>query len=189
MKLRKKIGIGLGIIGMVSVGLGAGLQAYKEYKKKNEDIEDISFEETPSERLENLENLTTEELNEQIETRKMELEEQTEQMENSNNKLINKKDLVPFALFSVGTVACFGAAYLLCRGDIKEDKDKIEEKLNIEEFETDKEVEKVGDVEKGEEKEEFDFESALSKSTGKLEEIPLKDNTAELLYGKNNMYK
>ena len=39
MKLRKKIGIGLGIIGIVSVGLGAGLQVYKECKKKNEDIE------------------------------------------------------------------------------------------------------------------------------------------------------
>lgn len=174
MKLRKKIGIGLGIIGIVSVGLGAGLQVYKECKKKNEDIEDISFEETPSERLENLE------------------EELDEQMENSDNKLINKKDLVPFAMFSVGAVACFSAAYLLCCGDTKdnnEDNEDNEEKLNIEEFETDKEAEKVGDVEKGEEKEEFDFESALSKSTGKLEEIPLKDNTAELLYGKNNMYK
>ena len=188
MKLRKKIGIGLGIIGIVSVGLGAGLQVYKECKKKNEDIEDISFEETPSERLENLEELTKEELDEQIEIRKMELEDQLEQMENSDNKLINKKDLVPFAMFSVGAVACFGAAYLLCCGGTKDNEDN-EEKLNIEEFETDKKAEKVGDVEKGEEKEEFDFESALSKSTGKLEEIPLKDNTAELLYGKNNMYK
>ncbi len=178
MKLRKKIGIGLGIIGALSVAVGAGLQVYKN-KKKDEDIEDISFEETseetPSERLENL---ATEELDEEVESSD------------------NKKDLIPFALFSVGAVASFGAAYFLCCGT-KNSKDKIEEDEINEEIETneiDEEVEKVGDVEKGEEKEkekdkeeeeeeEFDFESALSKTTGRLEEMPLRDNTAELLYG------
>lgn len=160
MKLGKKIGIGLGVFGVASIVVAGGIKLYKECKKKDEEIEDVILEETPAERLENLE------------MEELEVEEES------------KTDVVPLILFSTGAIACFGAAYLLC---CRKDEDE-NFKADMEDFEVDDEDEKVGDAGKGEVEEENDFQSALSKTTGKLEEIHLEDNTAELLYGKK-LYK
>lgn len=165
MKLGKKIGIGLGVFGIASMAVAGGIKLYKEYKKKDEEeVEDIILE-APIERLESLEEMYKS-------SKELEVEEES------------KTDVVPLILFSAGAIACFGAAYLLC---CRKDEDE-NSKADIEDFEVDNEDEKVGDAGKGEVEEENDFQSALSKTTGKLEEIHLEDNTAELLYGKK-LYK